>query len=140
MRPRIERLSKEIAIPEEESEADEGLTQGPDPEERPDPEAMEGNYMNCRELDETLEIRGGMQALLDEITLPDELQIDEITFLFRVNQRGIVDEYVLQTDQASDELTATFDNAFADEFSFEPIMSGGQAVAVECELTFPLRN
>lgn len=136
--PKVERMNNELSLPEGETEDE--LTEGPAPAEAPEAEAVEGGYLSCQELGETLEIRGGARAFLDQITLPDELEIEEITFLFRVNQRGIVDEYELLTEETPEELIATFDNAFSDGFSFEPILSDGQAVAVQCEITFPLRN
>ncbi|MEX2364336.1 MAG: hypothetical protein WD597_11975 [Balneolaceae bacterium] len=102
-------------------------------------EAKEG-YTSCSDLEAELEIRGGMEQFLGSIELPGKMEIPEITYEFLVNQRGIIDEFTLITDLVPENINAAFETAFESSLSFEPVLEEGQAVAVQCEVTFPLKN
>lgn len=136
IRTRVERLSKELKVPEKE----EQLEEGPTIEQDPEPQAMEGEYMSCEEVGVSLEIRGGMQSFIDRLNITGQLENTEITYLFRVNQRGVLESYELQTEDVSDELKMAFEEVLSAGVSFEPVLSGGQAISVECPITFQLRN
>ncbi|MAL18812.1 MAG: hypothetical protein CL670_07055 [Balneola sp.] len=131
---KVNRIKREIALPKEEKV----MT----PVEQPEIVAEEGpkeGYISCEEMRTELTIRGGMQAFLGQIGVNEEITIDEIRYLFRVNQRGIIDEYELLTEDVSSGLEDAFNQAIETNLNFEPILNDGQAVKVECELVFPLQ-
>lgn len=134
---KVNKLKKELALPAAE-------VKDVQPAEQPKPvaeagEAKEG-YISCQSINAKLTIRGGMQAFLDKVKIPENPEIEEITYLFRVNQRGIVDEFVLETEEAPSEVVSAFEQAVESGLSFEPVLSEGQAVSVECEIKFPVIN
>jgi tetratricopeptide (TPR) repeat protein len=132
---KVNRIKREISLPEEEKVMA--------PAEQPEIVAEEGTkegYVSCQEIDAELTIRGGMQVFLGQFGVNEEITIDEIQYLFRVNQRGIVDEFELLTEDASENLVEAINQAIEDNLTFEPVLNEGQAVRVECELTFPLKN
>jgi hypothetical protein len=132
---RVNRIKREIALPEEEKVMA--------PVEQPEIVAEEGTkegYLSCEEIGTELTIRGGMQGFLGQIGVDEEITINEIRYLFRINQRGIIDEYELLTEEVSSGLENAFNQAIETNLNFEPILNEGQAVKVECELIFPLTN
>ena len=134
---KVSKIKEELALPvEEENEMQ--------PAEQPDPVAVADStregYVDCKSIDAKLSVRGGMRSFLNKITLPENPGIEEIAYLFRVNQRGIVDEFVLQTQEASREVVSAFEEVIESELSFEPVLSEGQAISVECTLSFPTVN
>jgi len=132
---RVNRIKREIALPEEEKVMA--------PVEQPEIVAEEGTkegYLSCEEIGTELTIRGGMQGFLGQIGVDEEITINEIRYLFRINQRGIVDEYELLTEDVSSGLEDAVNQAIETNLNFEPILNEGQAVKVECELVFPLKN
>jgi tetratricopeptide (TPR) repeat protein len=140
LKPRIDRLEQELAIPVKEKEPVEVEETQDLPQEPPSGNTENNEYVKCAEVEEGLEIRGGMDAFMQYIDLPEDIRNEQVTYLFRVNQRGILDEFVLQTDNVPEEITSAFETAFEEEISFEPMLINGQAEKVECALSFPLRN
>lgn len=135
LKPRVIRLRNELKMP------DEGLRRM-SPNEQPGPvisTPVEG-YRSCKDLSQPLEIRGGMQRVLNAIQIPEELSVDSITYNFKVNTRGIAVAYDLRTKNIPDNVDQAFRNAFDKSLTFEPVLYQGQAVAVECELSFPVTN
>ena len=125
-------LQNEIDLPETEEEPakqDEAQKISTD-------ETAEG-YRNCTEIDAEMKIRGGLQQFLARIELPDEVSVSEITYLFMINQRGIIDDYRLISENISKGVVSSFQSGF-ENLSFEPVLENGQAVPVQCEFTFPL--
>lgn len=138
LRPKVERLQNELRLPQND-ETEDQMVEGTEPEQT-EMSAAEEQYVSCQDLDQSLEVRGGTSRFLEQISIPDGLEINEITYLFRINQRGIIDSYELRSENAPEELTTTFANMFDRGLAFEPILNNGQAVAIECEITFPLEN
>lgn len=134
---KVERVKKELTIPTEEKEEIEAVAQ-PGPVAVPE-DSKEG-YLSCLDINAELEIRGGMQNFLGRLKLPEITDTEQVTFLFRVNQRGIIDEYILRTEDVADDVINAFEEAFETGLSFQPVLSEGQAVAVECEISFPVRT
>ena len=132
---RVNRINAEISLPEEEKTLS--------PEEQPDIVAEEGvkeGYLGCNEINADLSVRGGMQAFMEQIEVGNGVDLEEIRYLFRVNQRGIVDEFELLTEEAPGNLVENINQAIEGNLNFEPVLNEGQAVKVECELSFPLTN
>ncbi len=134
---KVKRIKEELSVPVVESEIQ--------PAEQPEIIAEEQTapaegYTSCESIGEQLTVRGGMQAFLGKVTIPEDTEVNELTYLFRINRRGIVDEFVLETENAPSELVSAFEQGMQSGLSFEPVMSEGQAVSVECKLTFPVNN
>lgn len=100
--------------------------------------AVDG-YYNCEEIDTPLTIRGGMENFMAGLNLPENPAIDEISFRFKVNRRGIVDDHELLTQNPPNNIRQSFILGFDEGLAFEPVLYRGQAVAVDCEITFPLK-
>ncbi|MEQ9035483.1 MAG: tetratricopeptide repeat protein [Gracilimonas sp.] len=134
---KVNKLKKELALPTAEVKEVQ-------PAEQPKPVAEAGQtkegYISCQSIDAKLNIRGGMQAFLDKVNVPENPEIEEITYLFRVNQRGIIDEFVLKTTEVPSEVKSAFEQTMESGLNFEPVLNEGQAVSVECEITFPVQN
>lgn len=137
LKPKVTRLKNELAVPgENKEEVVEQEQVNADLEE----DQTQDGYLNCQDIEADLEVRGGMQSFLSRLQLPEEVEVSEMSYLFRVNQRGVVDEYVLQTESESRELVSAFKAAIDEYLSFEPVLNEGQAVAVECIVNFPVQN
>lgn len=137
LRPKVTRIKNELALPAEEKEEIESEDEL---ESSNEDEAATDGYLNCEYIEAQLEIRGGMQSFMRKIELPSEIGVLELSYLFRVNQRGVVDEYELRSEGASEELVSEFKAAIDESLSFEPVLNDGQAVSVECMVNFPLKN
>jgi tetratricopeptide (TPR) repeat protein len=133
LQPKVTRIKNELKVPQEKKKIE--------PVEEPKPEmvADAGNYLSCKEVGGKLEIRGGMDSYMDTIQLPEnDAGLTEIIYVFKVNQRGIAEGHTLQTKEVPENIQAAFEQAFEKPLSFEPILYEGQAVAVECPVSFPL--
>lgn len=135
LRPKVIRIKNELAIPAEDQKEIKNEQQQESPNE-----AEAGGYLNCEDIEARLQIRGGMQNFMREIELPEEVNVSGMSYLFRVNRRGIVDDYELRSRGASEELVSAFKASIDELLSFEPVLNEGQAVAVECMINFPLSN
>lgn len=139
LKAKVARLEKELELPSEIE-----VPQEPEEEKVPELEnvSLPGEYLSCEELEVELEIRGSMEQFMAVISKPDETDINEIRYLFKVNQRGIIDEYELQTEEASldAEWIENFEENIENSLLFEPVLKDGQAVRVECTVIFPLNN
>lgn len=134
---KVNRIKEELAEPAVEEEIQ--------PAEQPEIIAEEETspaegYTSCESIGAELTVRGGMQSFLSNLTIPKDIEVNELTYLFRVNRRGIIDDFVLETENAPAELVSAFEQGIESGLSFEPVMSEGQAVSVECKVTFPVNN
>ncbi len=133
LQPKITRIKTELKIPQEKKKIE------PVEQPKPEIEAGTGNYLSCEEIDSKLEIRGGLESFMDSIQLPnDDAGIPEIVYVFKVNQRGVAEGHTLETEDVPENIQEAFEQAFEKTLSFEPILYEGQAVAVECPVSFPL--
>ena len=131
---RVKRLQQEFQIPIENV-----------PEEEIQPEitsvansASDKAYISCEEIDQSLFIRGGEEAFLSQIEVPEGVQETEISFLFYINLRGIVDEFKLSSNTRNQSLIDAFVRTIDADVSFEPVLVEGVASPVSCELTFQI--
>ncbi|SMO91112.1 tetratricopeptide repeat protein [Gracilimonas mengyeensis] len=162
LKPRVTVLKQELAKPSDQKE-----TERPREEEVPVVETAPGEYRRCEELDISLAVRGGMEQFLAEVTNTVDAGVNEISYRFRINQRGIVEDYsllsaqrqdsLIQSDSSaadsmaasslavnSDSLNAEWRTAFEETIEnnllFEPVLYRGQAIKAECVVTFPLKD
>ncbi|MEX0723816.1 MAG: hypothetical protein WD053_08055 [Gracilimonas sp.] len=134
LQPRVTRLNTEFQIPDE-------TMQDQDPETDEEVPSMDGgDYLNCDEIGEQLAVRGGIAQFMGNINIREQQEIEELRYLFRVNQRGVPDEFTLLTENVGEDLKQEFDQQIQESLSFEPVLYEGQAVALECEITFPINN
>ncbi|MBD3616376.1 MAG: hypothetical protein HUJ22_07365 [Gracilimonas sp.] len=130
--PKVERLTKEL-------EAPKGMEGSIDQFETINDETS-SDYLNCNDIGKELSIRGGVQRFMENWEKVDAADIQEVTYHFKVNRRGIVEEYSLQTENLSEEFKAAFEQYISQSLSFEPVLYQGQAVSLECDFTFPITN
>lgn len=97
-------------------------------------------YLACSDIREELYVRGGKDSFMRNIRLPDGVQERSISFLFFVNERGIIEEYKLSSATQNSQLIDSFIEAIEQGLTFEPILVEGQASKVQCEVIFPLEN
>ena len=133
-------LKNELELPQEEAETVATDTVSVEQVVGVEPDLVDGSlYRPCTEFDQELSIRGGKDRFMTAIQIPEGNTEDSISFVFFINQRGIIDEFKLSS--------ATTNQALIDEFvlkieravSFEPILVNGEAISVQCEVTFPLK-
>ena len=105
-----------------------------------EPAVVDYDYLSCTEISQPMYIRGGYDDFMETVTVPEEREEDEITFLFFVNPRGIVDEFQLVSEIQNQPLIDAFVKAIDDGLSFEPMLVEGQATAVSCEITFEIED
>lgn len=131
---KAEKLSKELAIPEnaKEAEVEESV------DETESTAGLKSDYLNCEQLDEKPLIRGGMNSFLSGIKLP-ESDLSQIYFRFYINRRGLIDDFILITEDVPDKLKSAFTDAF-ETLTFEPALVNGEAAAVQCTISFPLKQ
>ncbi len=129
---RVKKLQQEFQIPIEnvpEEEIQPGITSVAN-------SASDKAYISCEEIDQSLFIRGGEEAFLRQIEVPEGVQETEISFLFYINLRGIVDEFKLSSNTRNQSLIDAFVRTIDADVSFEPVLVEGVASPVSCELTF----
>lgn len=133
--PRVARLHTELQLPGKEQEGgDEG------PAERSSAGIPSDGYRSCVDIGEKLSVRGGLQQFVNEIDITDDFDIAELRYQFKVNQRGIVEEYNLLTDDVPEYLIDIFTQQIEESLSFEPVLYEGQAISLVCEVAFPINR
>ncbi|GAB5407965.1 MAG: hypothetical protein BalsKO_03300 [Balneolaceae bacterium] len=125
----VTRLRSEFEIPKEESMEEETT-------EVMSEEDKEAKYLSCDDIDQNVFIRGGEQNFLNSISIPEGVQESEISFLFFINFRGIIDEFKLASDTRNQELIDSFIKTIDETVSFEPVLVNGEAIPVSCEVEF----
>ena len=134
LQPRVARLHKELQLPEAEpggGEESAGDTTAEFPND---------GYRNCEDIGEELSVRGGVQQFVNEIDIIGNFGITELRYHFKVNQRGIVEEYNLLTDDVPESLIDLFAQQIEETLSFEPVLYEGQAISLACEVVFPVNR
>ncbi len=96
------------------------------------------DYLNCVELNVMPMIRGGDDVLDEVLRFGPNLKEDTISFLFFINQRGIIDEFKLSSDTDNEVLISEYVDAIDRMISFEPILINGEAQKVACEIEFTI--
>lgn len=127
----VNRLKAEFEVPREENKVEEL------PENQTQDETS-GNYLSCADIDQNVFIRGGMGNFLNQVEIPASAQEKEISFLFYIGIRGIIDEFKLSSETQNQDLIDTFVDAIENNISFDPVLVEGTATAVSCELTFQI--
>ncbi|MCG8373763.1 MAG: hypothetical protein MI700_09530 [Balneolales bacterium] len=120
----------EIAIPEAEMR-DSTMTE-------PDNPVMDSDYLDCGEIGEYPQIRGGIEGFNARLELPGSIQEDVIEFLFFINSRGIIDEFKLNSDTENEDLVNAYVDAIDAHISFEPILVDGESRAIVCGIEFEI--
>lgn len=133
----VKRLQQELEIPK--------VPEAPLPQEANTTEVIpESDYLNCKELENSVIIRGGKEEFLKKVEFPDWVSADEstgrISFQFYINTRGILDSYKLVSINRSQDLLSAFDEAFKSYLVFEPSLNNGEAVNVECSIEFEIQK
>lgn len=130
---KVTKLENELKVPEkEEEQVQSEETQDEQPEEK-------SEYLKCEDIDQELFIRGGRDNFMRSVTIPEGVRERRIIFLFYVNQRGIIDEFKLASNNQNQELIDNFITAIDNGLSFEPVLVQGEAKPVQCRFEFPVR-
>lgn len=127
----IKTLNSEFSLPEEPIQ--ENPIENVEPDLNPSTE-----YLSCTEIEQEVYIRGGTDNFLNTVNFPEEFQEKEISFLFFINIRGIVDEFKLSSETQTQELIDAFITAIDQSLTFDPVLVEGEAAPVSCEVTFNL--
>ncbi|MFV1883547.1 MAG: hypothetical protein ACMZ7B_03580 [Balneola sp.] len=127
----INTLNSEFSLPEELTQ--ENPIGNVEPDLNPSTE-----YLSCTEIEQEVYIRGGTDNFLNTVNFPEEFQEKEISFLFFINIRGIIDEFKLSSETQTQELIDAFITAIDQNLTFDPVLVEGEAAPVSCELTFNL--
>ncbi len=114
------------------------VVETPETEQVEEAAQINSGYVSCWDQEFTLEIRGGADELDAALQVSQEIQDETITFLFYVNQRGIIDEFQLASDTQDDALISTYVDAIDKFISFEPVLINGVAHSVACEVEFTI--
>lgn len=141
LRSKVEILNEIIALPEQELAEDEREEKGDDTEEDAEEvagEATESEYLSCTEVEQELQIREERESFMRHFNFPRDMEQMEVTYQFQVNQRGIPDNYTLQTEEIPEEIRSEIERVFEEHLSFDPILFEGQAVSVQCTYTFQI--
>lgn len=93
-------------------------------------------YISCEEIDQEVFIRGGKDRFLNRVEIPSNRQVTEISFLFFINIRGIIDEFKLSSDTEDEALINAFVSSIDEDLSFDPVLVNGKATAISCNITF----
>ena len=94
------------------------------------------SYLSCENIEQEVLIRGGKEAFVNRIELPSERTETDITFLFYINIRGIIDEFKLSSDNKDQAIVDAFITTIDGGISFDPILIEGKTTAVSCNITF----
>ncbi len=132
---RVVRLKNEFGIP-----LDDTISEVVEDNVSEVDESQDSNYLSCDEIDQNIFIRGGEQNFLNKVIIPEGVQEDEISFLFFINNRGIIDEFKLSSETQNEELLEAFINTINENVSFEPVLVNGVASPVSCEVTFQVQR
>lgn len=109
-------------------------------EEEEEISQLDQDYLSCYDIDQEVYIRGGMNTFLSTVNIPDGTTDETITFLFYINQRGIIDEFKLVSGTENERLITAYVNAIDSFISFEPVLVNGVASAVRCDIEFEVRK
>ncbi len=94
------------------------------------------DYLSCEDVDQNVFIRGGKESFLELVQIPEGIQETEISFLFFINFRGIIDEFKLSSETRNEQLVNAFVTAIEENVTFDPVLVEGEATSVSCEVTF----
>jgi tetratricopeptide (TPR) repeat protein len=147
LRSRVEKLNEMIDLPEQELAEDsvvvemeeidtEQETEGA--EESQEGEITENGYLSCTEIEQELQIREERERFMAYFNFPEDMEPMELTYQFQVNQRGIPENYTLQTEDIPEDIQAEVERVFEEYLSFEPILREGQAISVQCLYTLQI--
>lgn len=128
----VKTLEAEFALPIEPATED---SNGAAPELNPSKD-----YVSCDDIDQNVFIRGGTDSFLELVEIPEGIQENEISFLFFINFRGIIDEFKLASETQNEELINSFVTAIEEYVSFDPVLVEGEATPVSCEVRFSFEN
>lgn len=131
--PRVTTLNQELLLPQKEHKTGpEGNTEEPDSKEPGDA------YLNCEDIGAELMVRGGMEQFLQRVNVSGVQAVSELIYHFKVNQRGIIEEYRLVTKEAPEAVKTAFNIQIEESLNFEPVLYNGQAISLACEVAFPV--
>ncbi len=82
-------------------------------------------YLDCEEANFSLELR-------------TDIDDQFISFVFYINQRGIIDEFTLTSNTNSRELILAYEQAIENTMVFEPVLMNGEAKKIKCEIEFEI--
>lgn len=133
-------FQKRIAALKEEFTKPTVAIDSENPEESDEISQKDQEYLSCYDIDQEVYIRGGMNTFLSTVNIPDGTTDETITFLFYINQRGIIDEFKLASDTENERLITAYVNAIDSFISFEPVLVDGVASAVRCDIEFEVRK
>lgn len=132
---KVNLLINEFEIPAEEEEPEVQPEEAPEDQVQP----SEDGYYACEDIEAELNLRTGMQNFLSSLSLPEDHEIESIVYSFKVDVRGIMEGFTLQTEDVPENLQKSIERGFQ-RMTFEPVMYEGEAVPAECPVTFPIRN
>ena len=96
------------------------------------------DYQSCVDLNISPSFRGGIQALLANISYPEGVVISPVTYRFFINERGIIDRFEPMAAASNAESNPDLINAINDRLesgvSFEPTIINGRSVRMVCEI------
>ena len=127
----VNTLNAEFKIPEEPTQ--ENPIENVEPDLNPSTD-----YLSCAEIEQEVYIRGGTNNFLNTVSFPEEFEEQEISFLFFINIRGVVDEFKLSSETQNQKLIDAFIAAIDQNLTFDPVLVEGEATPVSCEVTFNL--
>lgn len=130
-------LRKEMEALKTELQQPEPVVDEPDEAVEIEPE--EQHALHCEELGQEAVIRGGKSRFMLSLQSAAAEFPDSMVYIFTINQRGAVESYQ-PSGEYSEEARAAIEDAFDRELSFEPVIFEGEAVAVQCEVTFTFRQ
>ena len=114
-----------------------------EPDESSNPEAESDNLVGadltfCSELESPLQIRGGLDNFLNDLGGFDT-DTKEILYSLSINQRGIVEEFKMVSQERIDpEIIGFYNEAIENRLTFDPMLINGEAVKVQCTFRFPV--
>lgn len=132
-RPKVSRLNTELTLPGEKVA---------EVESQPVEEAAEEatpKYLKCADIEQELKIRGRVDLFMRVVEMPKGSGLKSVTYMFKVNQRGIIEDYSLQTEEVPVIIQKAFKPAIENSLRFNPVIYQGQAVPAECPFTFPVK-
>lgn len=133
---RLSHLLEEIRVPEVEDTTTV--------EEVTDEAMMEtkiidpAEFIHIQETDQQLVIRGGKDTFMSTVVIPDDATEETISFIFFINERGIIEEFQLSSETLNQSLIDAFVSAIEATVSFEPVLINGQASKVWGEVNFEI--
>ena len=107
-------------------------------EEKVEPVSV-GDIPTCADIDAEVVIRGGMEAFMSSFSLDLNNPLQEVTYTFLINQRGVIESFEPKSNDYPREIQEVLEPAFVDNLFFEPVIFEGQAITVKCEVTFPIQ-